>query len=253
MEETSKLKFRLDLTQQRSLDKFVQLYNEVDRLLTSKAHEKMRQKASLSERASERLAGTLGEKYIGELKDLHSLRNILIHGPKHGIPTLAVPTEDAIERLGEMVDFLKKRFVAVDYAVSEVITCTTSYPFEDVLRLISDNDFSQIPVLQDGKIKGLFTSSGVTRWISQALSSGESLQMIKRAPVSKILPQDEARKNYVIFGKLVTLDTVLQKFKGNRVLAAVLITENGLPDGKLKGIITPWDIGRITESLLVKS
>jgi predicted transcriptional regulator len=252
MKSTTQQEFGLDSSQRESIEIFVQLFNEVDQLLTRKADVGMRSRATFAERASQRLAGTVGEEYIKELDILRNLRNVIVHTPKGGIPTVAVPTKHAIRRLEEIKEFLRKRFMALDYSASNVTTCTISCAFEDAIRLMSENDYSQIPVLQDGKLKGLFTSSGVSRYISHALRSDQSVEVIKRTPVSRILPQDEGRRNYAVFDRAVTLDTVLQKFNTNRALAAVIITETGLSDGKIEGIITPWDIGRITESLLVR-
>jgi hypothetical protein len=110
-----------------------------------------------------------GWKYRGNLLALGELRNNIAHA--EGTDYLrAIPAEGAIAELKRILrsvtwlDSIGQRFAG------RVETVTSADPLRHVLDLIRTRDYSQFPVIDGGRIKGLLTENGITRWLARNTS-----------------------------------------------------------------------------------
>jgi len=87
------------------------------------------------------------------------------------------------------------------------------------LKIIEARDYSQFPVYEGRRFRGLLTENGVTRWLARHVSQSVSSVMLGDIPVSQVLQNEEERKNQ-----------------------AVLVTASGDETESLLGIATRWDI-----------
>lgn len=170
------------------------------------------------------------------------LRNVIVHDNKDPVVELATPAQKVVERIERIVKELEspekveKRFVN-----EEVVTVASDQTLKDVLKLVSEKQFSQFPVIDEGKIVGLLTENGITRWLSSAVST-ESMIEFADVIAATILEHEETRENMILIGRLRELNEIRLQFSKNPFLEAAIITQAGKPDQKPLGIITRWDL-----------
>jgi predicted transcriptional regulator len=111
-----------------------------------------------------------------------------------------------------------------------------------VLGVIAQQDYSQFPVYDGGGFRGLLTENGITRWLSQHVSTKLSLVELDDVQVREILLNEESRRNYHFLPRNARVDDTRGLFAGHPLLEAVLITASGKDSERLLGIATRWDI-----------
>ena len=65
-----------------------------------------------------------------------------------------------------------------------------------VLKIIDQRDYSQFPVYEDERFRGLLTENGVTRWLARHVLELSPLVELDDIPVSQVLRNEEERKNH---------------------------------------------------------
>lgn len=170
------------------------------------------------------------------------LRNVIVHDKKDPVVELATPVLNVVERIERIARELESpEKVENRFVTQEVVTVTSDQTLKEVLKLVSEKQFSQFPVIHEGKIIGLLTENGITRWLSSAVST-ESLVEFADVTASTILEHEETRENMILIGRLRELNEVRLQFSKNSFLEAAIITQVGKPDQKPLGIITRWDL-----------
>ena len=170
------------------------------------------------------------------------LRNVIVHEKRDAAEELATPAQGVVERMENIAKNLEApEKVENRFVTEEVVTVTSDQTLKEVLKLVSEKQFSQFPVIHEGKIVGLLTENGITRWLSSAVST-ESMIEFADVTASAILEHEETRENMILIGRLRELNEVRLQFSKNSFLEAAIITQAGKPDQKPLGIITRWDL-----------
>lgn len=170
------------------------------------------------------------------------LRNVIVHDKRDPVEELATPALRVVERMEriskelEAPEKVERRFVK-----DEVATVSFDQTLKEVLKMISENQFSQFPVIHDGKIVALLTENGITRWLSSAVAM-ESMIEFADVTVATVLGHEEKRENMILISRLRELNEVRLQFSKNSFLEAAIITQAGKPDQNPLGIITRWDL-----------
>ena len=170
------------------------------------------------------------------------LRNVIVHDKRDPVEELATPALRVVERMEriskelEAPEKVERRFVK-----DEVATVSFDQTLKEVLKMISENQFSQFPVIHEGKIVALLTENGITRWLSSAVAM-ESMIEFADVTVATVLGHEEKRENMILISRLRELNEVRLQFSKNSFLEAAIITQAGKPDQNPLGIITRWDL-----------
>ncbi len=172
------------------------------------------------------------------------LRNVLVHGPTKPYQHVAVPTLPVVERLERICQRLTNPPLVVPRFQTQVEITTPDDSLAGVLRRIREKDYSQFPVYDGKKFRGLLTENGITRWLAHHVSKEMSLVELDDVPVRQVLPEEEKRQNWLFVACDKTVDEAKALFAAKELLEAVLITQSGNPGEKLIGIITRWDVLR---------
>jgi predicted transcriptional regulator len=122
----------------------------------------------------------------------------------------------------------------------EVVTPDES--LAKVLKRVSQKEYSQFPVYDGDKFRGLLTENGITRWLAHHVSKKMSLVELEEVPIKQVLPEEETRPNWLFVSRNHTVDEVKGLFAEKELLEAVLITDAGKPAEKPIGIVTRWDV-----------
>lgn len=170
------------------------------------------------------------------------LRNVLVHGKTKPYQPVAVPTLPVVEALEAVYARLANPPLVVPRFQRTVETISPDHSLAQVLRTIWELEYSQFPVYDDEKFRGLLTENGMTRWLAHHVSKQMPLVDLEDVPVRRVLPEEEKRQNWLFATRRTTVDEVRMLFSTKKLLEAVLITETGKHTEKPIGIVTLWDV-----------
>ena len=221
-------------------DRFVSAYNEIDA--------RMRKCTGL-----ERDAGFISVLREFErktplgvdsdfLRSAAELRNVLVHSWTLPILEMATPTETVVLRLGAIRDRMLNPPKVYPRFKKQVAAVAPDDSLEHVMRIVSESDYSQFPVIDEDRFVGLLTENGITRWLARKIVTSMSLVDFADARVSDLVGNEESRKNFMFVSRSMDIAEVRENFRSNALLEAVLITENGRNGEKLLGLINRWDL-----------
>lgn len=226
---------QLDLIQQFEAD-----YNAVDYFL---------RKGSNSDKPSSfvHLVNEYSRSHAGWhdadlLKIVADVRNAIVHGKTEAYRYLAVPTPAIAQNLRACRERLINPVRAIPKFQREVERVSINESLGHVLRIIAKRDYSQFPVYEAERFKGLLTENGITRWLAHHVETRLSLVDLDDVSVKEALSKEDDRKNYRFVARGVRVDDVSSLFAGHALMEAVLITATGKESEALMGIATRWDI-----------
>ena len=176
------------------------------------------------------------------LRRFAQLRNVVVHGKTRAYEYLSVPVPAVVEEIERIRDRLLNPERVYPEFKRDVLAIQLSTPLSEVLKLINQHGYSQYPVYEGRKFRGLLTESGITRWLADYIVKTMSLVELADEQAEVVLLNEEARENYEFVSRHELLDEVVSKFSHNIFLEAVLITQTGRKDQRLLGMITRWDI-----------
>jgi predicted transcriptional regulator len=187
-------------------------------------------------------AGRLWRTDADVLRTLADLRNVLVHGkikPRH---YLAIPTPLVVAQIEQIRDRILRPERVIPKFQKEVETVSLDDSLSNVLKQISQKEYSQFPVYDGKTFKGLLTENGITRWLAHYVSDELAIVDLDEVPIRQVLKQEEKRPNSVYISRNTEVDKVKALFAEHELLEAVLITQSGKREEKLLGIATRWDV-----------
>ncbi|MFD1927924.1 CBS domain-containing protein [Sporosarcina siberiensis] len=186
-------------------------------------------------------------KFEDDLREYAGLRNAIVHHRTEVEYAIAEPHDDIVELIEYIDRELSKPKTVGEMFQRKVHTLRASDTLDKVLKLILEKRFNQIPIYEDQKFIGLITSEGITYWLADQYAKGD---ISREIPTLLDMYCHENKKNtYRFINKELSVYEAEEIFKESVVkgkrLDALLITENGLVEEKLLGIITPLDLIKI--------
>ena len=173
-----------------------------------------------------------------KLLDYARLRNAIVHqGVREEI--IAEPHADVVEEMERIAKFIMTPPNAFEtVARKDVVAMRHEQSLAEALAVMYETGFYNLPVLKNGRLLGVLTNRLAVAAVGRALSEGKPLQVFA-----------EELSVGSIVGRSATLSDVLDAFERNRKLPAVLITERGIAEDSILGIITVADIPEIMRVL----
>lgn len=221
-------------------DRFTSAFNEIDEWLrkSTRLGREIGFSAVLQEFERKSPLGTDSDF----LRSSAELRNVLVHRRTLPILEMATPTDQVVAKLELIRDRMFKPPKVYPRFRKSVTVVAPNDTLEEVMRVVSRLEFSQFPVFDDGKFVGLLTENGITRWLAQKIAGSISLVEFADAKVSELVVNEERRENFIFVPRGMAITEVREKFRGNGLLEAALITEKGQSGEKLLGLINRWDL-----------
>lgn len=230
-------------------DKFLIIYNELDKYMRNYLEEKL-------ETPNSYLIKTMAQKnrvfsmYKEDLLAFSKLRNVIVHNPyKKNADPIAEPHEYIVKKYEEIKNQVIYPPVALNTVAipwRNIFTTTMESKALDVMREMVKNSYTHVPVVDNGKTIGIFSENTVFSYISKH----KDVILLEDSLISEFKDFIDIDRNeseyYEFVGKntlLIEIEEMFQKgFKDNKRLAVVFITENGKQSEKLLGLITVWDL-----------
>jgi predicted transcriptional regulator len=180
------------------------------------------------------------------LKTIADVRNAIVHGKTEAYHYLAVPTPAIAQNLKACRERLIKPARVIPKFQRRVERVSIDDGLGHVLRIITTRDYSQFPVYEAERFKGLLTENGITRWLAHHVETTLSLVDLDDVSVKEVLSKEDDRKNCRFVARDVRMDDVSSLFARHALIEAVLITATGKESEALMGIATRWDIIHLT-------
>lgn len=230
----------------KNSDRFLVAYNRIEKLLSAKVDEegyfpfyRLIDKVKIK--------NSVVRKYEDDLREFGDLRNAIVHN-RTGIDfVIAEPHDDIVERIEQIEGKLGNPLSVGALFGCKVHTLQTTDSLSDALELMHENKFSQVPIYEDGKFKGLITAVGITYWLAGQTTKGSIPREIPT--LSDVYNHEKRKESFEFVERDLSVYEADDYFKraitrGTR-LEALLITENAKPEEELIGIITPFDLLKI--------
>jgi len=226
----------------RNGDLFIQKFNELDNLLHNITNlDRNIPFSSAVDHASIEKVTVRRHKDI--LKSIGRLRNAIVHYRAYPEKILADPRPEVIEELESVLAAIATPQKLIPKFQKSIRIFNDDNPLSGCLIFMKENNFSQIVVAHEGA-HVLLSSEGIVKWLENARDVG--LADLEETTIENVL-EFEDRNICQYLSRDDLLDEAFEKFEqaisnGVPRLQAILISENGKPQERPLGIVTPWDL-----------
>ena len=192
-----------------------------------------------------------GRPYKEELDSIREIRNLLVHLPMINGNYPLEPSEEIVAKLQEIIEKIEHPLLALDFAVrsDNIMKARLEDSVFSVMSRMENNGYTHVPIISDGKLFGVFSKSTIFSYlITHGLTKIRDDMQINA--FIDFLPIEKHRGEYYDFAAKDALYVEVREMFENtyqrksRRLMVVFITENGNPNERLFGMITPWDVLR---------
>lgn len=184
--------------------------------------------------------------YREELDCCREVRNLLTHEVRVDGEPAIIPGDGMIRFLEKMIDLIvnpprvKHRMTPIE----KLVAVTYDTPVLEMMERMRAHDLSRVPLLVDGVVRGMFSMETVFRATLDGIPIGAETKI---ANLDGLLALDAAPiTTYRFVPPEMTLDAAEEMFYhayGRKSkIRALLVTEGGNPDGKLLGVLSPYDV-----------
>ncbi|MBQ7826772.1 MAG: CBS domain-containing protein [Clostridia bacterium] len=202
-----------------------------------------------------------GKKWREELNICREMRNMLSHHAKIGGKAVFEPSDEVVKILRQIIDDVKNPPVAMTIATpaDKLFTCGYDDLVEDVVHVMKAEGYSHVPVVENGRLVGVFSVSTVFALVDKYGIEGISKcceadreYLGRNTTISRFrefLPIDRhVTESFGFVADSSPYSSLQRRFglQGAKSLrlVALFVTENGRAEEKLLGMITPWDMIR---------
>jgi hypothetical protein len=185
-------------------------------------------------------------RYQHELRQFAMLRNAIVHRPSRGGQPIADPRPDVVLQIQSIRTALLEAPSLISVLGPGVKVATADSSIRSASKVMLGGDYSQLPVLSDGRVVDLLTNDAIARWMTTELETRGDVRL--DVPVIDIAPFD-ADRSYEVVDRSSTVVKALDLFARHQevrgeMLHAILVSK-WLPDGPLVAIATVTDLPSI--------
>ena len=176
------------------------------------------------------------------------LRNILSHydWSKAGNDMIVV-TDQAVRQVNNLYYALNPvTLMRLAIRVGQIFAPSPANSVLAAVKVMQRNDYSYIPIVEDHRIVGVFSTMTIMWIVAENVTSvfSESLTFKDISNFTRLVEEPNAHYGFV--NPNVTVEDVSLKFQRSKTrrvrLDMLFITDNGRSDGVLQGMITPGDL-----------
>lgn len=230
--------------------RFMAAFNEIESHL--KVQLRFKREDEFSRVLASMRRGRFSTRQIDQLQDFSYLRNGIAHGKYYGSDPIADPTDKAVADIEQLRDQLIKPALVRDVIPQgSVQSVAPEQPLQAALRLVREQDFSQVPVYaQPTNYVGLLTTNAIARWV--AANTDDEGTLAEAGTVAGALECREPAERAKLVGRFTTAVqafNLLTDNNGGIPPVALIVTENGATSEIPLTIVTAADLGRLEAHL----
>lgn len=225
---------------------FLDLYCELEEALNVKYKKNPGRYSSVVVR----YASEEGKRFREDLDLCREMRNMLSHHSAFDGDEIFAPSPKLNGFLRKVIAEVKDPPVAgnICTAAKSLFKCSGTTSVIWLIREMNKYGYSHIPIVKGGVLVGVFSSGTVLN----AIGDGSVASVTDSTRVSEFeayLPPDRHTNEAYGFVHPKTMycdlvDVFSPSGPHSPRVAAIFVTSNGKADGKLVGMITPWDVIR---------
>ena len=188
-----------------------------------------------------------------ELDMCREIRNLLSHNAGDGGEPVVEPSEDVVDKLRDIVDYVQRPRMARDCGTpgDRILFAHPNDAALGVMRHMMRRGYSHVPVRDRSGLVGVFSAASLMRYAGTAgfdcLRDDLRIGQLKSA----LDFDDERPEKYIFFPRDATLTEVRVAFEPRpehiRRPAVAFITEDGTPKTAVLAMLTPSDLLRDAE------
>ncbi|MBN8201264.1 CBS domain-containing protein [Bacillus sp. NTK034] len=182
--------------------------------------------------------------YEEDLHQFAKLRNAIVHEKIDLDYYIAEPHFKTVEKIERIAGYFEKPKTALSIAATPVFYFYEDGKLTDVLAIINKFSHSQFPIYsRNDEYSWILTSADIVKWMAEHFTE-ETIQL-KKVKIKELF--NKKSKHKISFaGKDTSIfeleDTFEESRNKNEKLEGIIVTENGKPTEKPKGMITAWDL-----------
>ena len=176
------------------------------------------------------------------------LRNMLSHydWSKAG-NDMVIVTDQAVRQVNNLYYSLNPvTLMRLAIRAGQIFAPSLSDSVLAAVKVMQRNDYSYIPIVDNHRIIGVFSTKTLMRIVAENVSSIFSESLTFKDIMDFIRLVGEPNAHYGFIDPNTTVEDVSLKFQRSKTrrvrLDVLFITDNGRSDGILQGMITPGDI-----------
>lgn len=182
-------------------------------------------------------------RYKDDLLAYADLRNAIVHNKRFNGHAIAEPHQEVINHFQKIWQEINQPLLASHFN-RRVYYCKFDDPLQKALDLMHNHMISQIPILNHGRLVDVLNGNCIAHWLAS-----ENHPSVYETPIQQVLDKAEYSGNYDLVSESTSVyqiaDIYRKSFRqtpANWYYDALIITPNGLPTEKMKGIIVLADI-----------
>jgi len=174
-----------------------------------------------------------------QLKAIREIRNFLSHTPSYDNKPLLVPTESAVLILKNLISRITgpSTIYNICFKPSSILSAKIDDQVEPVLKLMADRSYHLLPILDGGKVVGVFIDSGKV-----APDKETTFYQLKK----HIDLNQHIGKTVLFLPKSATIEhakeKIAEQFSIGKRIEGIFITETGKPTEALIGLLLPLQL-----------
>jgi len=176
--------------------------------------------------------------YLADLHVFRKLRNIMVHQTDDFNQIIAMPSNEAIER----IQFIEQQLVdPVNLTVfkRDVICFEADGNLKDALKISAEKEFLKFPIYEKKQFLGLVTSRGIAKWL-QRTAQQDKINFTEKMK-DLLAYENEGRYHFISMDTTVYEAWYLFRTKGANI-EALLVTQSGKENEQIIAIITYDDL-----------
>lgn len=189
------------------------------------------------------------QKYKDDIKYCQEVRNLLSHKKKINGSYAIEPNVEMLKFIDSLLDRIRDRARCCDIQVvmKNVYWQPMDGSVKKAMQIMRKNLYSHVPILDsNGTVIGVFDENSVFNYIADGEKT-EISDTLTFSDISKYVSLNEREmESFIFFRPNEYVEELENNFESarrqDRRIGIAFVTSNGRSDGKLQGIITPWDI-----------
>lgn len=215
------------------------------------------------------LEGILGQKYANSDRKVNSVvmqyiqdaesepvrqqldvcrevRNLLTHNADGSGNALIEPSQSLVDQLYDIIKYVQKPQPAQMFATQaeNILRAHMNDRALDIMRRMEKHGFSYVPVIEDGRMRGVFGKHSVFSYVLEKGCISEDTRIRDFGDGLKLAGPRGPRFMFMdLEASYLDARAAFEKTSArNNRLAAIFITDTGDENGRVVGMLTPWDV-----------
>ena len=239
-------------------DNFKKLFNELEDLLRERCEKRhikgYYQFMQYSECISKLLVSKDGliKFYRKELEEVGELRNFIMHNSTKNYTYPLYPSPDYNEMLSKIIAEMKEPTTIYNSKMcvrndGHMLWASKTDNVQDTVRKMLEKVYTQIPILEDGRLAGVFSESSLIEMFKDNNDIANDSHIRFENILDYIdINRERTLEDFGFISKDSTIYDVAEFFKrsfdSDKRITCLFITENGNKTDKILGLTTIWDV-----------